>query len=90
MKKIIINEQDFQRILQDTEIPEEEPVEEPVEDIPPSESGMKVVDELIYAINRFYSSLAFKNGIPGKNARLYEKYKLNDLKRELLKIRHSK
>jgi hypothetical protein len=88
MKRIIINEQDFQ-MLQDTENPELVFDPEDLEGIPPSAVGMRVINNLIDAIDRFYTVKGLKGGIPGKNARLYEKYNLNELKRELLKIRHS-
>jgi hypothetical protein len=82
MKKVIIRENDFNRILQDSE-------DEPVMDIPPSELGIDVINELIHAIDRFYTVRGFKGGISGINARLYDKYNLNGLKKELMRIRNS-
>ena len=82
MKTIIIREQDFNRILQDSE-------EEPIQNIPPSELGINVINNLIHAIDRFYTVKGFNGGIPGINARLYEKYNLDGLKKELMRIRNS-
>jgi hypothetical protein len=81
MKKIIIREEDFNRIIDSSE-------EEPT-NIPPSELGMDVINNLIHAIDRFYTVKGLKGGIPGINARLYEKYNLDGLKRELMGIRNS-
>jgi hypothetical protein len=81
MKKIIIKEEDFNRIIDSSE-------EEPT-NIPPSELGMDVINNLIHAIDRFYTVKGLKGGIPGINARLYEKYNLDGLKRELMGIRNS-
>ena len=81
MKKIIIREEDFNRIIESSE-------EEPT-NIPPSELGMDVINNLIHAIDRYYTVKGLKGGIPGINARLYEKYNLVGLKRELMGIRNS-
>ena len=82
MKKVIIREQDFDRILQDSE-------DEPIKDVPPSELGIDVINNLIHAIDRFYTVKGFKGGIPGINAGLYEKYNLDGLKKDLMRIRNS-
>jgi hypothetical protein len=82
MKKIIIKEEDLNRILPVSE-------DEPIEDIPPSKLGIDVINNLIHAIDRFYTVKGFKGGIPGINARLYEKYNLDGLKKDLLRIRDS-
>ena len=81
MKKIIIREEDFNRIIDSSE-------EEPT-NIPPSELGMDVINNLVHAIDRYYTVKGLKGGIPGINARLYEKYNLDGLKRELMGIRNS-
>lgn len=86
MKKIIIKEEDF-KILQDAT--DEPIVDDHIEDIPPSELGMDVINELIHAIDRFYTVKGFKGGIPGINAMLYKKYNLDGLKKELMGIRNS-
>jgi hypothetical protein len=83
MKKIIIKEEDFDRVLQ---VSEDEPI---MDDIPPSNLGMDVINDLIHAIDRFYTVRGFKGGIPGINARLYDKYDLDGLKKELLRIKNS-
>jgi hypothetical protein len=82
MKKVIIREQDFDRILQDSE-------DEPIKDVPPSELGIDVINNLIHAIDRFYTVKGFKGGIPGINAELYEKYNLDGLKKDLMRIINS-
>jgi len=82
MKKVILREEDFERILQDAE-------DEPVMDTQPSELGMDVINNLIHAIDRFHTVRGFSGGIPGVNAELYYKYNLDGLKKELLRIRHS-
>lgn len=87
MRKIIIKEQDFERILQDST--DEPIVDDPVEDIPPSELGMEIINNLIHAIDRFYTVRGLRGGIPGVNARLYEKYNLDGLKKDLMRIRNS-
>ena len=87
MKTIIINEQDFNRILQK---PTNEPiVDEPVENTQPPELGMEIINNLIHAIDRFHTVRGFIGGIPGVNARLYDEYNLDGLKKELLRIRNS-
>jgi len=86
MKKIIVREEDF-KFLQDSV---DEPImDEPIEDIPPSELGMEVINNLIHAIDRFYTVRGLRGGIPGVNARLYEKYNLDGLKKDLMRIRNS-
>jgi hypothetical protein len=86
MKKIIVREEDF-KFLQDSI--DKPIVDEPIEDIPPSELGMEVINNLIHAIDRFYTVRGLRGGIPGVNARLYEKYNLDGLKKDLMRIRNS-
>ena len=81
MKRIILREAELERLLGG-----EEQQETPQQ---PSELGMEIVQNLIYALNRFYTVRGFSGGIPGTNATLWEKYNLDGLKKDLLKILHN-
>lgn len=81
MKRIIVNEDTFERIVGNYDGRDDDYVEDIT-----SEHGMEVAENLAHALDRYRSSIASRHGIPsGRYTDLWRKYNLDGLRKELAK-----